>query len=166
MTSSGRDKQNRDCPPARPKAGRRRGLPLWILSCGGLGLVPGVPGTYGTLAGVAAVLLTGERVIAQVALLAVAVVLGLWLIPVVQRDLGRNDPPQVVLDEVAGALVTFLGLPLTPPVLLAGFVAFRFLDIVKPPPIRRLERLPGAAGVLADDLAAGLVANLLLRLLI
>lgn len=139
---------------------------LWIVSCGGLGLVPGVPGTYGTLAGMAAAWLTQHVPVAQWGSLIVVCAAGLWLIPVVQRQTGRPDPPEIILDEVAGALVTFLGVPLTPASLITGFLAFRLLDIVKPPPIRQLERLPGAWGVLADDLAAGLLANLLIQVLI
>ncbi|OGX41607.1 MAG: hypothetical protein A3C53_08060 [Omnitrophica WOR_2 bacterium RIFCSPHIGHO2_02_FULL_68_15] len=149
MTSSGRDKSA-----------------YWIATVGGVGCLPKIPGTAGTLVGIAAaVLLEGVPAGLEMALAAV-VLAGCWAIPVVQRQLGRSDPPQIVLDEVAGAFITFLGVPLTPAALLAGFVAFRLLDIAKPPPIRQLERLPGAAGVLADDLAAGLAANLLIRVLL
>ncbi len=149
MASSGRDK-----------------LAWLIASAGGVGGLPKLPGTAGTLVGMAIAVLAASVPAGQAAALAAALLLGWWAIPHVQRQLGRNDPPQIVVDEVAGALVTFLGVPLTPAALLTGFVVFRLLDIAKPPPIRQLERLPGAAGVLADDLAAGLVANLLIRLLL
>ena len=146
MGSSGRDK-----------------LARLIAGAGGVGDIPRLPGTAGTLVGTAIAVLAGPG---QGAALAAAVLLGLWAIPHEQRRLGRSDPHEIVIDEVAGALVTFLGVALTPATLLTGFVAFRLLDIAKPPPIRQFERLPGAWGVLADDLAAGLLANLLIRFLI
>jgi phosphatidylglycerophosphatase A len=70
-----------------------------------------------------------------------------------------------VVDEIAGQLVTFIGLPFHPVLALIGFVLFRLFDIVKPFPIRKLEKtVPGGGGVVADDVAAGLYANLSLRL--
>lgn len=81
-----------------------------------------------------------------------------------------EDPGSVVIDEVAGQWVTLLlpvllhQVPPTIPTLIAGFFLFRFFDIAKPWPIRRLERLPGGWGVVADDLAAGLAAGLVLLL--
>ncbi len=141
-------------------------LHLAIATVGRIGRLPKMPGTAGTLVGVAAALLLEGIPAGLEMALAVVVLVGCWAIPVVQQQLGRTDPHEIVVDEVAGALVTFLGVPLTPAALLAGFVLFRLLDIIKPPPIRQLERLPGAAGVLADDLAAGLAANLLIRVLL
>lgn len=146
-------------------SGRDR-LAWWIATAGRVGELPTLPGTAGTFVGTVIAVLTGAAPGGQGVALAAALLLGWWAIPHVQRRLGRNDPHEIVVDEVAGALVTFLGVPLTPASLLTGFVAFRLLDIAKPPPIRQLERLPGAWGVLADDLAAGLLANLLLRLLL
>ncbi|MBI4227114.1 MAG: phosphatidylglycerophosphatase A [Candidatus Omnitrophica bacterium] len=134
-----------------------------IATSGGVGYLPRLPGTAGTLVGTALAVLGESVPAAQWGMLAAVILLGLWAIPAAQRRFGRGDPHEVVVDEVAGALVTFLGVPLTPAALVIGFVAFRLLDIIKPPPIRQLERLPGAWGVLADDLAAGLLANLLLR---
>lgn len=138
-------------------------LRVAIATGGGVGYLPRWPGTAGTLVGTALAVLADATVWGQSGLLAAAVLLGLWAIPAAQRHFGRGDPHEVVVDEVAGALVTFLGVPLTPVTLITGFVAFRLLDIVKPPPIRQLERLPGAWGVMADDLAAALAANLLIR---
>lgn len=137
-----------------------------IATSGGVGYLPKLPGTAGTLVGTALAVLTAGSPWGQVSLLVAVVAFGLWAIPAAQRRFGRNDPREVVVDEVAGALVTFLGIPLTPAALVTGFVAFRLLDITKPPPIRQLERLPGAWGVMADDLAAGLAAHLALRLLV
>ena len=140
-------------------------LRLAIATSGGVGYMPRLPGTAGTLVGAALAVLTERELSWQWGLLAATVVFGLWAIPAAQRHLGRNDPREVVVDEVAGILVTFVGVALTPASLITGFIAFRLLDIVKPPPIRQLERLPGAWGVMADDLAAGLLAHLAVRFL-
>lgn len=74
-----------------------------------------------------------------------------------------KDHQRVVIDEVAGLWLAMLGVPLTAASLLAGLVLFRFFDIRKPLGIRALERLPGGVGVMADDVLAGLYANLLLQ---
>lgn len=131
-----------------------------VVSCGGAGYVPVAPGTAGALVGTAIACFTETAPAWQWGLLAAAWLLGFWLIPAAQRAYGAPDPTPVVLDECCGALVTFAGLPLTPAVVIVGFVAFRVFDITKPFGIHRLERLPGAVGVLADDLAAGLLARL------
>ena len=81
----------------------------------------------------------------------------------VARLAGREDPGLVVVDEVAGQWITLLGLPFTAPVALVGFLLFRVMDVVKPWPARALERLPGGLGIMADDVAAGVYAHLLLR---
>lgn len=74
-----------------------------------------------------------------------------------------KDPDFVVIDEVAGQLVSLLGVPLSGVSVLTAFVLFRVFDIVKPPPVRQLERLPAGIGIMFDDLAAGLYASALLQ---
>lgn len=76
----------------------------------------------------------------------------------VARASGRKDPQFVVIDEVAGQLIALLGAPLNWKAVLAAFVLFRAFDIVKPPPVRQLEKLPEGTGIVVDDLAAGLYA--------
>ena len=89
-----------------------------------------------------------------------------------EKAFGAKDPRQVNADEVAGQAVALLFMPMTtgawrPAVVAAiAFVAFRFFDILKPPPIRRLEKLPQGWGVLADDLLAGAFANVVTQLLL
>ena len=80
----------------------------------------------------------------------------------VEPEWGK-DSSRVVIDEVAGMWVTMLGVPATGPRLLAGLVLFRFFDISKPLFIRDMEKLPGGAGVMLDDVLAGAYSNLLLR---
>ena len=74
------------------------------------------------------------------------------------RASGLKDPQFVVIDEVAGQLIALISVPLTWKTLLAGFILFRGFDIVKPPPVRQLEALPEGAGIVLDDVAAGLYA--------
>ncbi len=144
---------------------------LAILTSFGLGLAPVAPGTFGTLGGVAIhgllVALGAGQALALAAAAAVFFLATCALGRVAQRRYGTKDPQRVVSDEVAGylAAVAGVGSATTPffAVALPGFVLFRILDIAKPWPIGRLERLPGGLGIAADDLAAGLVANLVLR---
>ncbi len=84
-----------------------------------------------------------------------------------EKLLNTKDPGCIVIDEIAGMMVTFLGLPFDMVTALAGFLLFRVFDILKPFPIRLLERrLPGGLGVVMDDVAAGVCANVVLRILI
>jgi phosphatidylglycerophosphatase A len=140
----------------------------------GAGWLPAAPGTWGSLltAGVIAVALP-QATAAWWATLGLLVAGSLaclaWGGRAVRPD-GRGDPGWVVADEVAGQALALVGLlpfvagrPLLAcaPWVAVAFVLFRVLDITKPGPIRRLERLPGGLGVLADDLGAGLAAGLL-----
>jgi phosphatidylglycerophosphatase A len=131
----------------------------------GLGLAPIAPGTFGSLPGVA--LAWGLAAVGGwPTLLAGAVVVagaGIWAAEGVARRLGRDDPGEVVVDEVAGQMVTLLGLPPSPLVLVAAFLLFRLLDIVKPFPARSLEALPGGLGIMVDDLVAGAYACAILH---
>lgn len=133
----------------------------------GAGRAPVAPGTFGSAAGVVLAGLAawgaGRWGVPALALAATAV--GIAAAGAVARDLGDDDPGCVVIDEVAGQAVALAFLPLSPGAWLAGFLAFRAFDIIKPPPVRFLERLPGGLGIVADDLAAGAYANLAVRLL-
>lgn len=130
----------------------------------GVGYAPIAPGTFGSLVGVLlAVALSRAGGIPLLALgTVVAALAGFWSAGAAERRLNRVDPGPVVIDEVAGQMLTLLLVPLTPTVLGAGFLLFRALDIWKPGPIRRLEKIPGGSGIMADDLAAGAVGCLLL----
>ncbi len=153
-------------PAAAPRPGD--GAALFVLSCFGLGFLPLVPGTFGTLGGVVVALLLPDAHHAAWALAAAAAasLLTVALGPAACRVTGRSDPQAVVMDEVAGVLVVFAALP-SPAMLEAGaaFACFRLFDIGKPPPARRLERLPGGWGILLDDLVAGIYALALFLLL-
>jgi phosphatidylglycerophosphatase A len=91
------------------------------------------------------------------------VVLGLWAAGRAEALFGEKDPGRVVIDEIAGQMVALLFIRPTALVLLAAFFLFRVMDVLKPWPARRLEDLPGGSGIMADDLMAGLYANLILH---
>ena len=129
----------------------------------GVGFCPVAPGTVASLVGLGIAAILGGNPVSQVAGCGVAVALALWSSGPTARTLGKNDPSCVVIDEVAGMMVAVAALPILWPHYLAAFLLFRLLDIAKPFPINRLERLPGAWGMVLDDLLAGLIANLLLR---
>jgi phosphatidylglycerophosphatase A len=82
----------------------------------------------------------------------------------VARESGVKDPGFVVIDEVAGQMIALIGVPLNWKYLLAGFILFRAFDIVKPFPLRRLEKLPEGTGIMMDDVGAGLYALVLLQI--
>ena len=87
-----------------------------------------------------------------------AILAGIPAATAVARASKQKDPQFVVIDEVAGQLITFLAAPVSWKSLLAGFILFRGFDIIKPPPVRQLEKLPEGIGIVVDDVAAGLYA--------
>ena len=95
-----------------------------------------------------------------------AVAIGIPAATRVARASGLKDPQFVVIDETAGQLITLIGAPLTWKSLLMGFILFRAFDIVKPPPVRQLERLPEGTGIVVDDVAAGLYGMLVMNILL
>lgn len=139
---------------------------LALLTATGLGsgYSPVAPGTAGSIVGVLLFLpLAGLDWRAQLGAIAAVTLAGTLAASRVAARLGKKDPGLVVVDEVAGQWVALLALPFTPLTAALGFLLFRVMDIVKPWPARDLERLPGGLGIVADDLAAGVYANLALR---
>lgn len=133
-------------------------------TAGGAGYAPFAPGTFGSLVGLVIYLATRFSPLEwQLGLLAAITVIGVWAATVTERVLGEDDPGPVVIDEVAGQMATLVltGVGITGAIL--GFALFRVLDVAKPRPIDRLERLPRGYGIMGDDLMAGLYGNLLLQ---
>jgi phosphatidylglycerophosphatase A len=130
----------------------------------GSGYAPFAPGTAGSAVGLLLYVPLAGRPPGQVlAATALVILLGIAAGDHVARRLGKKDPGLVVVDEVAGQWIALLFLPLTLATAVAGFLLFRLMDVVKPWPARDFERLPGGIGIMADDLMAGVYANLLLR---
>ena len=144
-----------------------RRLALVVATAAYSGHVPVAPGTAGSLVGLAVFALVralGGPAIEVVTIIAL-VAAGIWAASEAERHFGRSDPGAIVIDEVAGMLVTLCWLPVSWGGALIGFLAFRAFDIVKPFPSRAAERLPRGWGVMADDLVAGVYAHIVLRLL-
>lgn len=131
----------------------------WIWSGLGLGFSPVAPGTCGSLLGLAIAWLLRPWMWGGPGAAALAGALCLPLGALAERTLARKDPPEFVLDEVAGALLALSLLPCGPVPWGTAFVAFRLLDAWKPGPIRGLQSRPGGWGILVDDLVAGALAN-------
>jgi phosphatidylglycerophosphatase A len=106
------------------------------------------------------------RIPVIVLLIALVVAIGIPAATLEARGCGKEDPSHVVIDEVAGQLLTLIACPIVWQALLAGFILFRAFDIVKPPPVRSLERLPEGTGIVVDDLGAGIYALIVLQLLL
>jgi phosphatidylglycerophosphatase A len=138
----------------------------------GIGRLPGGPGTWGSLAAVliwfalARFIPAASQWVVLAAMAAGAVALGTPASTRVARAFGTKDPQFVVIDEVAGQWITLLFVPVTWKTLAIGFILFRGFDIVKPPPVRQLERLPEGTGIVVDDVGAGIYALALMQLLL
>ena len=132
----------------------------WIAFGAGAGLAPWAPGTAGTAVAVPIYLAIGAQPPALYALaVALVVGVGIWACGRTARDLGVHDHPGIVLDEIAGFLVTMTALPFEWPWIIVGFVAFRLLDIAKPWPISLADRrVGGGLGIMLDDMIAGVLA--------
>jgi phosphatidylglycerophosphatase A len=159
----------------------------------GVGFIPLAPGTFGSAVGLGLYLLVRAgtlrivytsvsdysltyelveffRVALMLGVIITVSALGVWAASRVEKLLARKDPGIVVIDEVAGQLITFLFIPLGVSlnwwILIAGFLLFRLFDIWKPYPIRRLEALESGLGIMADDILAGVYAAATLTLLL
>jgi phosphatidylglycerophosphatase A len=141
---------------------------LALASAGGIGYFPWIPGTAGTAVGLI-VFLVYSPLPPWLYFLSTAafVALACWVAERAQGILGETDSPKIVIDEVAGFLITMAFLPRTPTILGAGFLLFRVLDIIKPPPAGAIDRrMKNGWGVVLDDAVAGIYANILLHLIV
>ena len=129
------------------------------------GRFPVAPGTAGTLVGMLLYLgIKGLPTSVYASLCVLIFVIGIWLAGRAETLLGRTDHPSIVIDEIAGLLVSLAFLPSTWPVVIAAFVLFRTFDIAKPFPLKRLQNLHGGAGVMLDDIGAGIYTNIILQI--
>ena len=138
---------------------------VFIATFGYVGYAPVAPGTFGSAAGLALFVLlraTGMPWLEPVMAVALFAA-GAWAGNVAERYFGGIDPGPVVIDEVMGMLITLMFVPVSWAGALVGFLVFRVLDVLKPWPSARFEKLPGGLGVMADDGMAAIYGNLLMR---
>ncbi len=141
-----------------------RSLSRIIASVFFIGYIPFAPGTFGSLAALIFMwLLKPDRLLHGVLMVA-AFALGTFVSHIAEGFFGK-DSGRIVIDEFTGFMISVFLLPLTAGYLTAAFFLFRFFDILKPPPIRNIERaVGGGLGVMMDDAAAGLMTNLLIQI--
>jgi phosphatidylglycerophosphatase A len=146
------------------------GFAIAIATAGGAGYAPVAPGTFGSMVGVAVFLAFADLGLLLFGITLISLTfLGVWASDAAEKFFGQKDDGRIVIDEVVGQLLTLAPLAALAPGagrraplwLLGGFLLFRLLDIWKPPPIRWAERtFPGGAGVMLDDVFAGILGGL------
>lgn len=140
--------------------------PVYFIAFGfGSGLMPVAPGTWGTLAALPLyLLLAGTSPIFYITSVFIALLIGIWTSHRVSQDLGEHDYAGIVWDEVVGYLLTMFMAPPQWTWIILGFVLFRFFDILKPWPIRYIDkRVPGGLGIMLDDVLAAIPAWIILQ---
>lgn len=143
--------------------GTKNRVLAFFLTCGYVGYLPGAPGTYASLL-CCLFLFALPPLSYGTHLLILLILLGGAVLSIDRTGWGESDPGFVVIDEFAGMWITMVGHTFSFVALGLGFVLFRFFDIIKPYPVKRAESLRGGMGVMADDVVAGICANLLLHL--
>jgi len=131
-----------------------------------VGYFPLIPGTAGSLAGVLIYFLLKDNILTYILTLSVLLILGFLVCGRVEGLMRKKDPPNVVIDEVCGMLLSLLFLPYNIKLVILAFFIFRILDTLKPYPIGRLEKLKGSLGVMGDDIAAGIYTNIILQVVV
>jgi phosphatidylglycerophosphatase A len=131
-----------------------------------IGTVPFAPGTFGSIVGLPIVfLLSRLNLLLSISIILLFIFFAVGIASAAEKILNQQDSAKIVIDEMAGLMVTFTGLPFNLTTAIAGFIIFRAFDILKPFFIRTLERrLAGGTGIVFDDVLAGIYANLILRL--
>jgi phosphatidylglycerophosphatase A len=131
-----------------------------------VGRFPVAPGTLGSLMGLPIAYALAHMHWSAAVLVCLGLVgTAVWVAEVAEHELACKDPGCIIIDEIAGMAITLLAIPMSSGTYVAGFILFRILDICKPPPIRQIEcRLAGGWGIVMDDVAAAVMANIALRI--
>lgn len=143
--------------------------PIHFLATGfGSGLLPKAPGTWGTVVGLLLYLVIDSLpLMVYLAIVITGFVAGVWICEKVSQDLGVHDHPSIVWDEIIGYWITMIAAPTGLLWALVGFALFRFFDIVKPFPIKQVDKqLKGGLGIMLDDVIAGLFSLVILQMLV
>jgi phosphatidylglycerophosphatase A len=146
----------------------REKLVMFVATGGYAGNIPIAPGTFGSIVAIPLCYAFSKinLPLAMIGML-LLIALAIWTAQIAETIIGKTDPGAIVIDEIAGMVVTLSGVPFHLTSVVCGFIIFRALDIAKPFPIRQLERrLPGGYGVVLDDVAAGIYSNIFVRIIL
>jgi phosphatidylglycerophosphatase A len=137
----------------------------YLATLGLIGYFPFAPGTIGSLLGFASFWILKPSLFVHLLIIFAGTAAGIYAASEAEKMLLEKDSRKIVIDEFVGYFAAMLFLPQTEGVMLAAFLLFRFFDIIKPVPIRKLEKtLSGGSGVMVDDLVAALYANLVIQI--
>ncbi|OIO74351.1 MAG: hypothetical protein AUJ85_05665 [Elusimicrobia bacterium CG1_02_37_114] len=130
------------------------------------GYIPLAPGTFGTiLSAVVYWQLFPKNTTMQIIIVSLSIIIAIIVAGQSEKETGRKDDRRIVIDEIVGFWVCMLFIPHRITFFAAGFLLFRFFDIIKIPPVKKLEKLPGGFGIVLDDIAAGVMTNIVLQIL-
>jgi len=136
-----------------------------IASLCGIGYLPVMQGTFASLAGVGLYLLIRNNLSLYLMITILLIIAGFIVSNKAQKIFKGSDPREIVIDELCGVLIVYIFIPFKISNIIIGFIIFRFLDILKVYPINRLERIKGGWGIMLDDIAAGVFANIILQVI-
>ena len=128
-----------------------------------IGDIPGAPGTVASAAGALLAIIFSSNIILYLLILCAVIMMGFKVCGLMEKILGRKDPGCIVIDEIAGIMVALFLLPLNFAVMITAFFLFRAFDMFKIYPVNKFEQLEGSAGVMMDDLFAGVYTNIVMQ---
>lgn len=140
-------------------------LAEFIATIGYAGYFPIASGTLGSILGMILYYFVKDNCISYLIAASLLFALGFIASDVHEKHTGKKDPHEVIIDEAAGIFIVYLFIPFSVTLFIAGFFIYRIFDVLKPFPIRRLERLPGGIGIMADDILAAIYANICLHII-
>lgn len=130
-----------------------------------VGYIPLAPGTLASALAIPIYILLRNNQSAYFIITAIFLCIGFWAANTAVVAFKEKDPSEIVIDEFSSQLIVYLFLPFSPKIVVLGFILFRILDIFKIPPIKKLESLPKGWGIMLDDIAAAILANIILHLI-
>ncbi|MFH1442115.1 MAG: phosphatidylglycerophosphatase A [Candidatus Omnitrophota bacterium] len=132
----------------------------------GAGYLPFIPGTFGSAAGITLYFIVRQNILLYTCAIFVVTILGFLTAGKAAKVFNKRDPCCVVIDEVAGMLISLMFIPHDLKWVITGFLVFRLMDTLKPFPAARIERLHGSLGIMGDDIVAGIYTNIVLQLVL
>jgi len=128
-----------------------------------VGNLPVAPGTAASAVGAAIAIILSQNIILYICVSLIVILLGFMVSGKMEKALGQKDPGCIVIDEVAGIMLAFFLLPMTPVVIIVAFFLFRAFDMFKIYPVNKFEQLEGSTGVMMDDIIAGIYTNIVMQ---